>query len=188
LRGLSFSRDTGFWGAVELPLFSQRKGLTPVRKVVQKDDMDEALRNGLWNGLQTNYWANFQQYYTALGEYAELNTLMRRLWHTYFRIRIDTLPHGWRDALDEVSAYFFKCAWYEAYDFIEFVTNNYPNDYVNKEFMAFSNGVLEREMSAYRFVSGQVTEITSEQEIEAIETAIKQSPKAASAHLDRAFH
>ncbi|MBE9594508.1 MAG: hypothetical protein IMF19_13640, partial [Proteobacteria bacterium] len=32
-------------------LFSQRKGITPVKSVLQTDSMDEDLRNGLWNVL-----------------------------------------------------------------------------------------------------------------------------------------
>lgn len=32
-------------------LFSQRKGLKPVKSVMQIDSMDSDLRNGLWNGL-----------------------------------------------------------------------------------------------------------------------------------------
>jgi hypothetical protein len=170
-----------------LPLFSQRKGLKPVRTVIQKDDMDEVLRNGLWTALQIRYWSMFSNASDRLSYYSDLSTLMQRLWHSYFKKPIDPLPFSWRDAVTTVRDYFFKCPWYEVYDFIEFVANNYPNGYINGEFTAFSNGVLEREMSAYRFVSGQVTEITSEQEILAIETAIKQSPRASSAHLDRAL-
>ncbi|HEU4506960.1 MAG TPA: hypothetical protein VFR78_01890 [Pyrinomonadaceae bacterium] len=36
--------------------FSQRKGLKPIKNIVQVDSMDRDLRNGLWNALQIFYW------------------------------------------------------------------------------------------------------------------------------------
>jgi len=39
-------------------LFSQRKGLKPVKSVIQADSMDADLRKGLWNSLYAHYWCN----------------------------------------------------------------------------------------------------------------------------------
>jgi hypothetical protein len=36
--------------------FSQRMGLTPVRKALQIDSMDGDLRIGLWNVLEEVFW------------------------------------------------------------------------------------------------------------------------------------
>ena len=36
--------------------FSQRKGLKPIKNIVQVDSMDADLRNGLWNVLCLFYW------------------------------------------------------------------------------------------------------------------------------------
>jgi hypothetical protein len=38
-----------------MKLFSQRKGLKPVKSVMQVDSMDDDLRNGLWNALVLHY-------------------------------------------------------------------------------------------------------------------------------------
>jgi hypothetical protein len=171
-----------------LTKFSERKGLKPVRAVVQKDDVDNALRNGLWNGLQVNYWSGFEGTNGIfLSDYSDLEILMHRLWHFYFKAPIDTLPSTWEEALAEVRKYYFGCKWYEVYDFLEFIVSNYSKGSVNGKFMEFCNGVLQREMSSYRFVSGQITEITSEQEIEAVENATTHALKAASEHLSRAL-
>jgi hypothetical protein len=55
--------------------------------------------------------------------------------------------------------------------------------------MEFSNSVLEQELSAYRFVGGKITQITSEEEISEIEEALEVSEplKAVNTHLRRAL-
>jgi hypothetical protein len=39
-----------------MKLFSQRKGLKPIKTVVQLDTVDEELRVALWNTLCSYYW------------------------------------------------------------------------------------------------------------------------------------
>ena len=39
--------------------FSERTGLKPVRSVLQKDSMDDALRNRLWNAVTESVWNQF---------------------------------------------------------------------------------------------------------------------------------
>ena len=41
-------------------LFSQRKGLKPVKNVIQTDVMDAELRNGPWSVLCLYYWQDVQ--------------------------------------------------------------------------------------------------------------------------------
>jgi hypothetical protein len=36
--------------------FSERKGLKPIKSVIQIDSMDDALRNGLWSALTIYDW------------------------------------------------------------------------------------------------------------------------------------
>ena len=38
-----------------MQFFSQRKGLKPIKSIVQKDSMDDDLKNGLWNVLHIFY-------------------------------------------------------------------------------------------------------------------------------------
>ena len=39
--------------------FSERMGFKPAREAVQKDSMDDELRNRLWNALFDFYWSRF---------------------------------------------------------------------------------------------------------------------------------
>ena len=61
--------------------------------------------------------------------------------------------------------------WYEIYDFVEFVATNGPSE-SRQIFIEMANTYLERENSAYRFVNGQIAEITSAEEIDEVEGAV----------------
>jgi len=150
--------------------------------------MDMELRNGLWNALTIFYWSKVKK--RGYGyEYDNIDILLKLLWHSYFKKPIDTLDQYWPDTYKKIREYFFNCEWYEVYDFIEFIANNYPVDEVNLKFMEFCNSVLERELSAYRFVGGKITQITSETEVSEIEDALEISKplKAVNTHLKRAL-
>ena len=170
-------------------LFSQRKGIKPVKSVMQVDSMDTELRNGLWNALTICYWNQVEDQWISNSK--NIDSLLKRLWHSYFKKTIDTLRDYWPETYKEIREYFFNCKWYEVYDFIEFIANNYPDKYnkVNPKFMNFCDSVLERELSAYRFVGGKITQITSEEEISEIEEALEISKpsKAVNTHLKRAL-
>jgi len=148
-------------------LFSQRKEITPVKSVLQTDSMDNDLRNGLWNVLFSFYWNSSEEWGSG-----NIATLFKSLWHSYFKWPLDTLLDK---RLKTIREYFFKCKWYEVYDFVEFVAQNYPNkiEVGDKKFMEACNSILERELSAYRFVGDKITQITSEEEISEIEEALR---------------
>lgn len=158
-------------------LFSKRKGLTPVRDLIQKDGMDEALRHGLWDALHLCIWekitySNYLQPFQAANVYG----LFQFYWHHLFKIPLDNLPNNLREAHARIRKYFFECEWYQAYDFIEFTAQNCPED-LREEFITFCNYIFERELSAYRFVDEQLADITSEEEIQSIEEAIDSTTK-----------
>ena len=151
-----------------MQLFSQRKGLKPSKSVIQIDSMDMDLRNGLWNALNI-YWEGDIKF---LSNKEDLDVLFRRLWNLYFKLTLDTLDNYFPKTYQDIRNQYFKWKYNEVYDFIEFVANYYPNEKINSFFMEICNDVLERELSAYRFVGGTITEITSEEEINEIEEAI----------------
>jgi hypothetical protein len=170
--------------------FSERKGLKPIKNVIQIDSMDKELRNGLWNALTIFYWNRIQanvygDWYLANDRNVEI--LFKRLWHNYFKRRLDTLSIHWPEPLDNVRGSFFSCEWNEVYDFVEFVANNYPDESTNKKFMDSCNVVLGREVSGYRFVGGKITPTTSEEEIGEIEDALGNAPKPVNIHLKTAL-
>ena len=91
----------------------------------------------------------------------------------HFKRPIDTLDNYWGSTRREIREYFLKCNWSEVYDFIEFIASNYPDNLANQKFTDLCNSYLKKELSAFRFVGGKITKITSEEEITEIEDALK---------------
>ncbi|HUW95472.1 MAG TPA: hypothetical protein VMW58_06765 [Anaerolineae bacterium] len=154
--------------------FSERHGLKPVRTQIQMESMDAPLRNNLWDALCLSYWDDVNPWpgSTWLSYHDDIRTLFHALWHLYFKKPLDTLSNSWAETRVQIRGYFFSCAWNDAYDFVEFVAANYPLQAKNREFRDFCNVVLERNLSAYRFVGEEIADITSEEEITEIEEAL----------------
>lgn len=158
-------------------LFSSRKGFTPVKDTIQKDTIDDALRHGLWNALYLCVWEkNEYADYENTFQSSILHPLFQHYWHNLFKRPLDNLPRYYDDAHKVVREYFFKCEWYKVYDFVEFTAQNCPED-LAESYIKFCNQIFEKELSAYRFIDNQLTDITSEEEIDSIELAIKSGSK-----------
>lgn len=172
-------------------LFSQRKGLKPVKSIIQVDSMDTALRNSLWNALSIFYWQQLKDRVSIKLAYNQnMNILLTNIWLNYFKYAIDTLSDHWGSTHNQIKQYFFKCQWYEVYDFIEYIANESASYAENEEFIKFCNLILEREVSAYRFVDLKITQITSETEIAEIEEALEPENylKPVATHLEQALN
>jgi len=152
-------------------LFSQKYGYKPVKNVIQLNIMDSDLRNGLWNALSISYWSKAGHTHALKDD--EIYPIIRDLWLDYFKRPIDTIPYSWGDTYQQIRKYFFKCEWFEVYDFVQFIANNYHSSSTNELFMKYSNSILEREVSGWRFVGEEIAPITSEEEIAEIEKALE---------------
>lgn len=172
-----------------MSLFSQRNGFKPVKNIIQVDSIDADLRNRLWNALTEYYWNTIT---SSLGVYIipeATQGLLNKLWHNYYKRPIDTMPNSWFKTYNEIREYFFASKWFEVYDFIEFIANEFPGSSHNLTFMVFCNSILKEELSAYRFIGGRLAKITSEEEITVIEEAlnIPDSLKPIKIHLKTAL-
>ncbi len=163
--------------------FSERKGLKPIKSVMQVDSMDEDLRTGLWNALTVHYWnlvkplPHVTIYSLSYASNHDMKILVHRLWMDHFKKPVDEIGQEWHDIHSRLRTHFFQCPWNEVYDFVEFVANNYPRDYVNQDFIKDCNVILGTEVSAYRFVGDRITQITSEEEIREVETGLESGPE-----------
>jgi len=173
--------------------FSQRNGLKSVKNVIQVNSMDQDLRNGLWNLLEIRYLDLLRDpnpiWDFIYEKYEKVLTLLNEIWFSFFKEPLDTMPNDSLKIYNIIRKYFFDAEWYEVYDFIEFVANNYPDDNLNKDFMEDCNLVLKRELSGYRFVGGKITPITAEEEISEIEESLERSEtlKGVNIHLKTAL-
>ena len=173
--------------------FSERYGYKPIREIIQKESMDDDLKNGLWNVLHSYIWNRIEhgRNQSLLTNNSNINSLVKSYWANLFKLPIDTIPLYTKDSLKLIREYFFKCEWHKIYSLIEETIEHYPYQRVsNKDsFIDALNNILELENSAYRLINNAITPITSEQEIQSIEGALKNTNQYSGVqqHLNQAL-
>ena len=170
-----------------MPLFSQRKGIRPLAKAIQRESMDDELKNQLWNAISAAVWNQWTDPHAIPGEHERV---VKRVWSLYFKHPLDTLPaydpSYSPSAYKIIREYFFKGKWWETYDLLEFLLKNSPHLW-SSNLKDWANGVLETENAAYRIVGDEIVEITDDYEIEAVETALTKGIKHSRTHLSCAL-
>lgn len=170
--------------------FSERYGYKPVREKIQRDSVDESTRILLWNYLKAALWDEWKPYDYGWTHHSEqINQLVRRFWVHGFNASLDSLPEfePWesRGAYAILKEDFMKCKWFEVYDFLEFIVQNWSGDHA-EDLPRAINTILERELCAFRFLGERIAPITDEAELKAIDEASMQSPDTVGRHLVRA--
>jgi len=176
-----------------MALFSQRKGIRPLQKSLQRESIDDELRNRLWSAVKLSIWDNWSPR-AALGlqqpSAQQVEHLVSLIWLHHFKAPIDTIPSFDvaypKSAYQVLRDYFFECNWWEVYDFIEFLVKVSEDEW-SKHLTELVNAFLETENAAYRIVDKEIVEITDETEIISIESAIEKGTKSVRAHLQRAL-
>jgi hypothetical protein len=171
-------------------LFSQRKGLKPATKVLQLDSIDQELRNRLWSVLSEGLFRYFEGVPTFHGPSPELlgsnlEQLVTHYWFALFKEPTDTVPRKFESAYKSLRDYFFECKWNEAYDFVQF-TLEYCPDKFEPMLTHRLNAVLEQEHSGYRISGQNVVEITSAEELAALDEALATPAAGARRHIQTA--
>jgi hypothetical protein len=175
--------------------FSERYGHVPVRSVLQIDDVDEALRNRLWNFICSQFFPTVPPFKGVSTDFlpsqSDALQIFRNLWHNYFKLRTDSIGTSYFDAVGKLREHFFGCVWYEVYDLLEFLADSVavPVQGRKLQFIDPVNEILKAEVAGYRFVSGHIIQITSEEEIAEIERAIAvpDSLKSVREHLKQSL-
>lgn len=171
-----------------MAIFSQRAGIRPLSKVIQRESIDEDLRNALWTSFHETF-VNAYSYEEGnlLAPYyplrQELKTWHYALWTQFYKAPSDTKP-SFKTAIDQIRKDFFSEPWHWLFDFLEFSAKNAKT--CGPLLVKHANIQLEKENSAYRFVGSEIVEITDRVEIASIEDALA-GPKAVRAHLERAI-
>ena len=195
-------------------LFSERHGITPPKQI-QDHSIDVALRNGLWNALDTFLTQTQSTFYELI-------------WINFFKNPRDTLLGTTSSAQHKlIRCEFFTMEWFYVYDLIEFIccladkfkkpdesflpfdrslvlsdgkyirSNEefmlhhcqfYFSDHVHfKRFTKECNEILEKEISAWRIVGGKICKITSEAETDAVEGAMQSQIEGVGQHITSAI-
>lgn len=174
--------------------FSERMGFTPVKELIQVESMDNDLRNGLWNTFESiiagpgiSVCEN-----TYMNVYKPSNIFekfMINQWCNFFKYPLSKMPEFFNSWFKRIEILFSEMKWYQIYDFIEFVAQNFEYGPVVDRFKTECNRILERELSAYRFVDKTLVRINSQQEMDSIENAInfKNSKTFVDIHIEQAL-
>jgi len=174
--------------------FSQRHGYTQIERAFQRERVDEALRTLLWNVIKICMWDRWEPYREYVGyspDSQQINSISKRLWFAFFNRDMDTLPLFKKDydqpgAYDSFKGYFFRCKWYEVYDFLEFLIKD-RDTFLDADAIEFLNDVLEKQNAAYRIVGTEIVEITDTNEIKAIEDALNHPDAPVREHIRTAL-
>lgn len=153
--------------------FSQRIGKVPSEKLVQYEMIDDDLKNSLWNAITRSYLdrVSFRYRHKGLIKGCSLSDFFTSICLHLFKQRLDEIPRKFADMVTILRKWFYSAEWYEIFDFVESCAMFGPEN-AKEGFINLCNTYLKRENSAYRFVSGQLTEITCKVEIEEVESAI----------------
>lgn len=78
-----------------MSLFSQRKGIRPLTKAIQRESIDEELRNRLWSAITLSVWDYWSPppLYGSWPESARIvEQVVNSIWLHYFKKPTDTIP------------------------------------------------------------------------------------------------
>ncbi len=149
-------------------------GITPVSKAIQLNDMDIALRNGLWNVLKRNVLDILLRPEWGSEPHYELRRFAIELWDLFFKLPIDQVPINPFHIEQKIREFFFDFSWELVYDFVEFLASEEMEEYFDtNSYEEAINKVLTREASGYRLVTRLVVPISNDLELEEIDSAIK---------------
>lgn len=177
--------------------FSEREGHRQPK--LKLESMSKALRTGLWNEF---YYA-FPDHPVEPGygmSPSLRHPMCMAIWLEHLKGAVDEYP-GCSPSPNFVKDVFLSAEWFEVFDLIEFCLQRLKPERDNLSRVARDrrtlppqalfedrcNQVLEKENLAYTIVEGLVTPITSKQEIEEIETALRVPYGPAKEHIRKAL-
>ena len=186
--------------------FSVRIGAEEPKKLLLLNEMTKELKRGLWNVIHSIYredidasWINHDP---LNRETISKWYLLAKLIAANFKITpVDEINDDSDWCMSWIKIPFMESIhWYYCYNLVEFIVDCHgslasANSEIRKhdvnDVVKRFNYVLERELSAYRFISGKLVPITNEVEIKGIEDAIEQTKlcglSGASIHLSKAI-
>ncbi|MGD1007948.1 MAG: hypothetical protein ABR980_12050 [Ignavibacteriaceae bacterium] len=151
--------------------FSERIGIAKPATEIQLKSMNDDLRNSLWNFIAVildNHVLNTYQ-------------LLKKYYINYYKLSIDKLPRDSGSCRIELRERFYKCEWFEVYNFLEFTMKNQESllGIVNAtiNFEEDLNKILSIELSGYRSINYEIVPIIEEAEIISIRDAMTNSDK-----------
>jgi hypothetical protein len=164
--------------------FSQRIGIQPVKEIIQKDKIDDDLRNSLWNAIYFHYLNNLPTYKSSIKGVSY--KYIYQLWIQFFKKPIDEIPGKCTEIVKYIKDWFYNAKWWGIYDLIDFTAEfDYENN--NSDFEKVVNIFLKQELSAYSFINHKLVQITSAEEINEIQDILDRTESSALSNVRSHF-
>ena len=165
-----------------MKLFSERYGYLNPREVIIREEITDPILNSILNWHEIVY-GNYTIFDDRIFDREKIE---KQIWVFFLNNRLDLFQH--RGLF--IRKYFIDndIAWYKKLDLIEtfciYASTISPKAEL---FIDFLNGEFERHNFAYRIVKNRIVEITSKDEIEAIDKALTTSVDGVKTHLQTAL-
>jgi hypothetical protein len=157
--------------------FSDRLGITKPKSILQVEEMDNDLRNGLWQACSESFFNRSRN----RGDYEydyPFRQIMDRFNVDFLKSTSDAVPYGYEAGIKIVRSWFFSAEWWQVYNFVEFLISfDRPPFEVEGTFSERVSFFLEREKSGYRILQNKFVPITDKVELSAVSDAANLSEK-----------
>ena len=166
--------------------FSERFGYKPI-KVIQFESADSTLRNRIWNlfylsDIQRGGLGSKRFQKAVSGQPAIEDLIIDKLGFTLsvteFKLENKKLKF--------LQERLLTCAWNEVYEFVEAHIASLDEDDRGQRIAEY-NVLFEEEKSGYRFLNGELSSITNQEEISTIETAGQTPVDSVNTHIKKAI-
>ncbi len=169
--------------------FSERIGKKDVKSVVQIDTIDEDLRISLWNLIFTVFFKTHPSGYNLYQHQSK--DLLISVWRNLWKKAEDEIPVNTLNLRDYWKNIILNSNYLDIYDLLEYIAQVPFEQGINiSKYILACNRILERELSAYRFIHHELVPINNQTELDAINTAISSTSVSAlntvRTHLDAA--
>lgn len=148
--------------------FSERIGAVEASGIIQLESISAPLRNSIWNFFVSLFSGDEETGWLGIANLS---------YQFFYKLPVDELPDTSYQNQKWLKNHFFDLLWYEVYDYVEFVVENYELARVTQRFRKHElhlvfNKIFEEELSGYRFVGGELVPISTPAEVSAIDAAL----------------
>lgn len=170
--------------------FSERYGFQKPRDVFQINNINEELKNRLWNTIKIFYIDPIKTQYPNEENWniTDQNAFnfIKDMYDGFFKTH-DEPKLNKKKFKEDFKMKYFQLLWFEIYDLLEFISSIFYDKNINKKFHLKINEILENEMSGYRFIDDFIAPIIDEVEIQSIEDALGSDYVGAKQHISKSL-
>lgn len=165
-----------------MALFSERYGYLKPREVIIREQITEPIQNSIYN------WYEILKRTNCKGAYPmDFSKIEKVIWVYFLNKRLNDFPYRPLIFQDYILNDYYE--WYRKLDLIEFTCHHIIRENSNANLCVnFLNSEFERHNFAYRYIDGHIVEVTSEEEIKAIEEALTTPTEGVKTHLHTALN